>query len=288
MEERSEKRYCVYIHISPSNKKYIGITSMFPPEERWKNGYGYRHNEYFSRAINKYGWDNFEHQIVARDLTESEAIEMEVSLISKYNTTDLNYGYNLTSGGEVGKVYSKDAREKMSQNHADVSGENNPRYGVQVSQETRDKISQSLIGKLSGDKHPLYGKCHTEEAKKKMSKAMKKRMSIKENVPFYGKKHTEESKQKMREHHRDVRGNKNPNYGKGRNVVQLTIDGNCIAQYNTASEASRVTDVCLQNIVSCCRNGRNKTAGGFKWMYKEDYDKLTQQNDLITEEEEEI
>lgn len=34
------KCYCVYIHISPSNKAYIGITSI-SPEERWDGGRGY-------------------------------------------------------------------------------------------------------------------------------------------------------------------------------------------------------------------------------------------------------
>ena len=113
MEETNDKKYCVYMHISPSNKRYIGITSISPPEDRWKNGHGYRHNEYFSRAIDKYGWENFQHQIIANDLTEDEAIEMEISLISEYNTTNINYGYNLTSGGEVGKIYRKEAREKL-------------------------------------------------------------------------------------------------------------------------------------------------------------------------------
>lgn len=226
MEETNDKKYCVYMHISPSNKRYIGITSISPPEDRWKNGHGYRHNEYFSRAIDKYGWENFQHQIIANDLTEDEAIEMEISLISEYNTTDINYGYNLTSGGEVGKIYSKEAREKMSKNHADVSGENNPRYGIRVSQETRDKISQSLIGKLSGDKHPLYGKGHTDESKQKMSQSMKERMSIPENVPFYGRHHTEETKKlfsdqrkenwKDEEYRKKHSGENAPNYGKTR------------------------------------------------------------------------
>lgn len=287
MEETNDKKYCVYMHISPSDKKYIGITSMFPPENRWKNGRGYKHNEYFIRAINKYGWENFQHIIIADNLTEDEAMKMESSLILEYKTMDLNYGYNLTSGGEIGKNYSAEIKDKMSKNHADVSGENNPNYGVKVSQETRNKISQALIGKMSGDRHPLYGKGHTEETKRKISQKAKERMSVPENVPFYGRKHTEESKQKMREHHIDVSGDKNPNYGKGRKVVQLTIDDDYIAQYNTASEASRIIGVCLQNIISCCRKMRCKSAGGFKWMYKEDYDKLTQQNDL-TEEEDEI
>ena len=35
--------YSVYMHITPSNKVYIGITSK-APEERWMNGRGYQHS----------------------------------------------------------------------------------------------------------------------------------------------------------------------------------------------------------------------------------------------------
>lgn len=45
MNEVSDKKYCIYKHTSPSNKSYIGITSM-NPLDRWKNGNGYSHNSY--------------------------------------------------------------------------------------------------------------------------------------------------------------------------------------------------------------------------------------------------
>ena len=109
-----DRDWCVYIHTSPSNKKYVGITGQKPPEKRWDEGRGYSHNAYFSSAIKKYGWDNFKHEIIAEDLTASEAEEMERSLIQKYNTMNRKYGYNLTSGGEVGKRYSEDAKRNIS------------------------------------------------------------------------------------------------------------------------------------------------------------------------------
>ena len=46
--------FCVYMHISPNNKRYIGLTSR-KPEHRWNNGKGYKGNSYFTNAINKYG-----------------------------------------------------------------------------------------------------------------------------------------------------------------------------------------------------------------------------------------
>lgn len=42
--------FTVYKHTSPSNKVYIGITSQ-SVIKRWGSGHGYRHNEYFFRAI---------------------------------------------------------------------------------------------------------------------------------------------------------------------------------------------------------------------------------------------
>ena len=71
--EIKENKWCVYTHTNKINgKKYVGQTCQIP-EKRWKNGNGYKRNPYFYNAIQKYGWDNFEHQILASDLTLEEA-----------------------------------------------------------------------------------------------------------------------------------------------------------------------------------------------------------------------
>ena len=67
MEERN---YKLYVHISPSNKRYYGITGLKKCEDRWKNGAGYANNKHFTRAINKYTWDNFEHKVLFDNLTK--------------------------------------------------------------------------------------------------------------------------------------------------------------------------------------------------------------------------
>ena len=103
----------MYIHISPSKKRYIGITSS-PVNVRWKKGYGYKRNQHLWRAIEKYGWDNFQHRILYKNLTENEACDIEKMLIRLYNTTDPNRGYNISTGGKVGSSFrlSDEAREK--------------------------------------------------------------------------------------------------------------------------------------------------------------------------------
>lgn len=99
-EYKTQPTWAVYIHISPSGKRYIGITSMKPIKRRWANGKGYGHNKYFARSIEKYGWENFDHRIFAENLSEKEAKELEISLIAKYRTNNRDFGYNITIGGD--------------------------------------------------------------------------------------------------------------------------------------------------------------------------------------------
>lgn len=89
------------MHINKINqKRYIGITRE-KPEYRWgKNGKRYIASPHFYNAIQKYGWDNFEHVIYKENLTKNEAFDMERNLIKEYKTTDENYGYNISEGGD--------------------------------------------------------------------------------------------------------------------------------------------------------------------------------------------
>lgn len=106
------KTWIVYKHTSPSNKVYIGITSK-SPTDRWASGFGYEHQVYFFRAIVKYGWINFKHEILFEGLTKEEAEKKEIELIEQYNSTDLNYGYNIDLGGDLHRL-SAETRQKMS------------------------------------------------------------------------------------------------------------------------------------------------------------------------------
>lgn len=93
-----ENNYCVYIHTNKiNNKKYIGVTKL-DPEQRWKNGMGYKKQSFYN-AIMKYGWDNFEHEIIYKNLTAKDASIKEQELIKKFQSNNPNFGYNNTSGG---------------------------------------------------------------------------------------------------------------------------------------------------------------------------------------------
>lgn len=125
--------WAVYYHINKTNGKiYVGITSKTKPEERRRNGKGYYDTPHFKHAIEKYGWGNFEHVIFGKNLTEDEACNMEKLLIKELQTTNPQYGYNISYGGNKGCRFK---------------GENAPMHGKHHTEETKEKISKAKIGK---------------------------------------------------------------------------------------------------------------------------------------------
>lgn len=244
--------YTVYMHESPSAKKYIGITSL-PPSKRWEGGKGYQHNEYFSRAIKKYGWENFKHIILFDKLSKEEAEVIERELIKQYKTNDHEFGYNLTDGGEVGKKHSQDSIKKMSlAKKGKYLGENNPHYGISHSPETRKKISEKLKGMFAGEKNINYGKHMTEEQKNKISAARSGKHYPKLSEAIKNSKKLNEIRNKRR-----------------MAIDQYTIAGEYVRTWECAPLASieLLGHSKGQANICSCANGRLRTAYGYKWKY---------------------
>ena len=87
------------------NKSYIGQTYMETPQQRWgKDGKGYYNQTKFGRAIKKYGWHNFGHEVLLtfECETKEELVfwlnQWEIYYIEKYDS--FNNGYNSTTGGD--------------------------------------------------------------------------------------------------------------------------------------------------------------------------------------------
>ena len=101
--EDQQRQYSIYIHINPldNNKVYIGLTKQ-KVQNRWSNGQGYKKCTYFNRAIEKYGWKNFQHKILFQHLTKEQAELKEKELIKEYQATNPTKGYNIQSGGATG------------------------------------------------------------------------------------------------------------------------------------------------------------------------------------------
>lgn len=192
----------IYKHTNKiNNKVYIGQTCT-KPEYRWgKNGSRYQNCPKFWNAIQKYGWDNFSHEILESVSSKEEADSKEKYWIQYYDSLNDERGYNILIGGNSsflehhhteeskkkislgnkGKIVSEESKEKMRQNHADFSGINNPMFGKHHSEETRKKLSAINKGKVlseetkckisestRGEKNHNYGKHLSEDTKEKL------------------------------------------------------------------------------------------------------------------------
>ena len=239
-------KYCVYKHTSPGGKVYIGITKR-NPIVRWESGKGYRHNDHMTYAIQKYGWENFQHEILMSGLSALEAEVMEKLLIAQYKSNDRRYGYNITSGGDFSNEISEETRKKISAAHKGrhVSDETRAKIsaankGRKLTDEQRENLSKVLTGRKLPqsqiDKqidrfrrlgHPMLGKKHTETAKEKMSvghsgsknanwgKHLPEEVRRKISKSNTGKTHAEESRKKMSASHKGLQcGKDNPMYGR--------------------------------------------------------------------------
>lgn len=109
-----------------------------------------------------------------------------------------------------------------------------------VSEETKIKISQSMKGRFCGESNPFFGKKHTEGTRKKMSEA---RM------------------------------------GMGIPVSQYNKNGVFIRDWRSAREAGTALHISPSSITECCRNKR-RTIGGFRWTYKQNNNKPTNNAEL--------
>lgn len=232
--------YSVYCHTNKNNgKKYFGITRM-KPERRWSRGEGYRTSRHFYYAIKKYGWDCFHHEVLADGLTKEEACEMEQELIFLFKTSEEEYGYNLSSGGESGASGVKQSLETIEKRMSQIRGRI-------TSEETRKKQSDAAKGRT-----------FSEETRKKMSEAAKKRGFTKEQREKMakaqkGKKLSEETKKKIRDSKEKSR------------VYCFETD----TVYNSIHEAAEVLNLYATNVCAVCK-GKHKHTKGYRFIYEHD------------------
>lgn len=132
-------KYTVYVHINKTNgKRYVGLTST-PVKRRWDNGSGYMEGTFIRSAINKYGFDGFEHVILAENLSKEDACCLEQEYIAKWNTTNRQYGYNQTLGGEGHLIHGDSGTKLYHVWNSTIGGESGfGKRGVDVYEEWRD------------------------------------------------------------------------------------------------------------------------------------------------------
>lgn len=244
----------VYIFINViNNKVYIGKT-IDSYTYRWschKNS-SKLHNYYFYKAINKYGWDNFNKYVIFqteelentkenKEYLDKIILEKEKYYINFYKSNNSEYGYNLTNGGEgvVGYKPSEDYLEK-----------------------------RKLIGKIV-EQYDLNGNLLKEWPTMKM---IKEKLNIgvdgireccnNKRESFKGFIWKFKSKSKIEN---DISNSYNPNC---KSILQYSLNGKFIKEWNSASEIQEKLGLDNHTIRACCRGNYN-TCGNYIWLYKE-------------------
>ena len=132
--------------------------------------------------------------------TKEELNDSEVVFIRGSEAVESEEFYNIGYGGEgflsgelnpmykkcgelnpfYGKQHTDESLRMMKEHMPDMSGKLNPFYGKQHTEESkikqgkgkcrteevRQKISETLMGKLVGELNPFYGRSHTEEVRR--------------------------------------------------------------------------------------------------------------------------
>lgn len=296
-----KNEYCVYVHTNKTNgKRYVGITSM-SPERRWANGSGYRHNTLFYRAINKYGWDGFSHEVIKTGLTKEEAYRYEMSLIADWCLTNPAKGYNLDRGGngsnritEATRKTLADASRAYVKEHPEVGKrlcEYSKTHRAELSERAKKRaIEHPEIGKMHSERMKIYWGDHPETVAASRSKCRKyyndhpeARDLKSEQTRAYFAAHPEaraHNAAKTREYYQNPEVKKwkseerrkffaeHPEKKTTKAVSQYSIDGELIAAFVSAREAEQHTGVSHTNISSAV-TGKQKTAGGYIWRYSD-------------------
>lgn len=175
--------YTVYKTINKINGKiYIGVHKTDDLDDGYLGS-----GKHLGYAIEKYGIENFEKEILAVFDKASEMFEMESELVNE-EFVERDDTYNLKIGGEGGWDYLNDgseehiARVTKGGKLVDISHRLNGYKIASQDKEWRRKRSEKISKSkqkfyANGGKGSFTGRKHTDEYKQKMSKIMSESQS---------------------------------------------------------------------------------------------------------------
>lgn len=247
--------YKIYAHVNKINGKiYIGQTKQ-SLKERWgSDGRRYK-GQVFYNAIQKYGWDNFEHLLILDNLNQMQANYYEKFFIEKYNTTNKNFGYNVTNGGNSNTLNEKQRELRRQLNYQmwkDGTFKeliNTPVYCIELNQSFESALEAER--QLQIDNSTIQKVC----------KRQLKYAGIKNGQPLhwiYLKDYNEDLIKSLKGKSEILKGVSIPIYCVELNKI-----------FNSAAEASKELNIDASSIRKVAK-GKYKTAGGFHWVEKKE------------------
>ncbi|PGT01860.1 NUMOD1 domain-containing DNA-binding protein [Bacillus cereus] len=243
-----DHNWSVYCFTAPNGKRYVGITSL-KPEYRWNEGKGYKHNQYLYNAIEKYGWKNIKKEIIANNIPELSAKELEKFYIKEWDLMNPVKGYNKTIGGDgaPGLVRTGAANK-------------NSREGQKGS--TTKKVLQFNIDGTFIKEFETMTEAYRETGVhySKISEVCNGNRRTSGGFMW-----------RFEDIERDNEGNIEPAKPKQKltqkKVFQYEVDGTLIKTYVSTMEAAKVIGIDNSKICAVC-NGRRKTVKGYVFRYE--------------------
>ena len=230
------RTYYIYKATNKINgKSYIGQTIDF--EHRKKTHLNRRDgycdpNSIFHKALDKYGAENFEWEILMEVPGKQFANAMEIEMIRKYGTYKPN-GYNLTKGGDGGSMWNakpvvcltKDGEFVKRYDSASETSEDGFYYGG-VLKSCRDASAQTKgFIFMFEDEYKKHG------GRKKANYPMPKQ---------------------------------------AKEIYQCDMNGNLIKKFPMVKMAEEELGIHHSRIIGCA-TGKDKSAGGYIFVYPEDF-----------------
>lgn len=165
-----DRSYVVYKHTNLVNGKvYIGITNDI--DNRWRNnGIGYKpekghHQLPFWNAVQKYGWDNFKHEVILDGLSFDEACSKEKFFIKELKTQDRRFGYNVADGGNGGRIWGQHPKGMLGKHQTDFQRTNQSDF-----MKKHNPMNHVVWGVTNEHPKGMLGK-HQTEHQKRIAKA---------------------------------------------------------------------------------------------------------------------
>jgi group I intron endonuclease len=166
-----------------NRKLYIGYTTKKLSERikqhlnKSKNKKNKHYFYLFQEAIRKYGIENFKWEILCECSSIQECCEMEKFYIKTLNTISPK-GYNLTEGGNGG-IQSEETKEKISNSLKNYYSNNEHPISKIPTEKRKEMALKSWESKKKNGYTPLKGYKHTDEDKFKMSNSKNEKNKIK-------------------------------------------------------------------------------------------------------------
>lgn len=238
----------VYMITSPKGRIYVG--SCVCEKLRWKSykKLNCKRQVKLYNSFIKHGVENHIFEIVWAGPIE-EMYKYETLIGWGFNVLEPeNLNLQLPKLGNTWCSVSDETREKIGNFHR----------GKKMSEEAIRKITIAKIGKTASD-----------ETKKKMSKCKKgeKNYWFNKKMPKEARENMSKAKKGMKFSEEFIQMVANINKIP---VIQMDLKGNFIKEWPSAKDAGKAISISNPGITACCRNKpKYKTAGGFKWKYKE-------------------